>query len=55
MLAQLAYAGIRKHSSSDETQNVILGTGSALLKAQCLGTKCRYSILVPSNMALGAP
>ena len=47
--------GMRKQSSSDETQNAILGIGSALLEVQCLGIRCRYSILVPSNMALGAP
>ena len=30
-----------------ETQNVILGKGSALLEVQCLGIRCGYSILVP--------
>ena len=52
--------GMRKQSSSDEIQNVILGIRSALLEVQHLGIRCRYSILVPSNMAckvmaLGAP
>ena len=45
--------GMRKQGSSDRTQIVILGTGSTLLEVQCLGIRCRYSILVPSNMAVG--
>ena len=47
--------GMGKQSSSDKTQNIILGIGLTLLEVQYLGTSCRYSMLVPSNMALGAP
>ena len=47
--------GMRKQSSSHTAQHVILGIGSTLLEVQCLGIRCRYSILVASNMAVGAP